>query len=143
MSRTYGYTASQVVDRFLAGKPGGTAAAPVPGGRRVESMPEPHRPGTALYSYRTIVAVREEQGDQVIYALTPRKYGPSTSKLMGRVRAALYSAGYYPQVEQDGSPITQGVYTAVPGRWGGFGPAWAPHPFETLPFQVWKKETWR
>ncbi len=130
-ARTVG-TAAEVVRTFTqehliaGGSPTvtRTCVAAVPGGRRVriETLPDGTR---ALYSYRTIVAIREPGG---AYALTPRRYGPSTDKLLGRVRTAIERQAF--TVDGGTMPVT----VAVPGRWGGFGPAWHPTGTETLPF---------
>jgi hypothetical protein len=131
--KRYGLTSEAVVGRWLIGAEGGTAADKVPGGRRVWSPGPKHEPngGNVLYSYRTIVAVRNRDGS---VALTPKRYSTTTSKLMGKVRRLLVARGYeMSRVER------QSVHTAVPGQYGGFGPAWAPSSHETLPFVVWRK----
>lgn len=119
MTRTVGTTA-EVVRAFSEGRALRTATAPVPGGCRVTSEPQPDGT-TALYSYRTIVAIRLPDGR---IAVTPRRYSVTTSRLMGRVARGTPT----------GQTVT--VATAVPGRWGGFGPAWHPTGTESLPFIV-------
>lgn len=102
-----------------------TVKAPVPGGRRVSASAE------YLWSYNTVVAAR--LGPDTI-AITTRKYSVTTSKLLGKVRSALTQAGYR---ETD---LTQVVDASVPGRWGGFGPAWHATGVEHLPFVVWTRK---
>ena len=53
-------------------------------------------------------------------ALTRRRYSVTTSKLMGHLRGALHTAGY--ALDTTADPVT--IRAAVPGRWGGYGPAW-------------------
>lgn len=125
MTRTVG-TAHDVVTAFVDGRSMRTSSAPVPGGRRIDTAHTPE--GLALYSYRTIVAIRLNDGR---IAITPRRYSVTTSKLMGRIVGAMARSGY--QATDDIVPIL----TAIPGRWGGYGPAWASSSHETLPFRVW------
>jgi hypothetical protein len=126
--KRYGLTSEAVVDQWQLGRSAGTSAAKVPGGRRVEAIRE--KAGTSLYSYRTIVAVNNADGT---VAVTPRRYSVTTSKLMGKVQRLLLARGYRP------TERTQDVWTAVPGRWGGYGPAWAASSHEALPFVVWER----
>ena len=121
-------TASEVIDAFLDGRPLRTGAASVPGGCRVSA--------TALgelYSYRTVVALRLEakDGQAMRFAVTTKKYSVTTSKLLGHVQSALYRAGY-----REVPPLTT-IHAAVPGRWGGFGPAWHATGWENVPAVVW------
>lgn len=129
--KRYGHPSAAVVRAFVDGREAGTSRAPVPGGRRVEAA---RNVGGRLdlFSYATVVAVR---GSDDTVALTPRKYSPSTSKLMSKVRATLLDAGYGPTLD------TALVSAKVPGRWGGFGPAWAPSSHEDLLFQVWRRQS--
>lgn len=146
--RTIG-TASEVVDAFVEGRELRTALDQVPGGRRVRSEKIEGR--MVLLSYRTEVAFRsspstiraniEAQRIGVIGArgpaeyvdVTTRKYSTTTSRLLGRLRQALMAAGYRPT----------GNYaqheTEVPGRWGGFGPAWAPSNRQVTEFEEWSR----
>lgn len=133
-TRTVG-AATEVVENFTtghlvagyAGHVTRTPSAPVPGGCRVSL--DTQLDGTvALYSYRTIVAIRTPDG---AFAITPASYGPSTGKLLGRVRRAILARSF----KVDGGTIP--VTVAVPGRWGGFGPAWHPTGRETLPFVLY------
>lgn len=118
-------TTAQVIDAFLQGKELRTRQAPVPGGYRVNSVPDAD--GTvSLYSYRTVVAVRLASGE---VAITPRKYSRTTSKLLGMLRRQLGAA--------TGDVV--GVRAAVPGRWGGFGPAWHSTGYEYLPFTIFAR----
>ena len=128
MTRKMGLPTGDVVERWIDGHEAGTPAAGVPGGRRVESISNPDT-SVDLFSYRTVVARRLGYG---AVALTPRRYSVTTSKLMGRVRRALQARGFHPS---PGSVVT--VEAAVPGRWGGYGPAWHPTGREALPFEVW------
>lgn len=134
--KRYGYPATDVVRAFVDGREAGTVRAPVPGGRRVDAA-HTYGPGGALhlYSYATIVAARRPRPhDGVVeIAVTTRRYSVTTSKLMGRLRVALAAAGYEPTSD------TALVSAKVPGRWGGFGPAWAPSSHEDLMFQVWRQ----
>ena len=124
-------TTDEVIDAFLAGEALRTGLAPVPGGCRSYADEAGN-----LFSYRTIVAVRKpaERGFAMYFALTPRKYTVTTSKLVGQVARRLRRAGYH-ATEQH---VT--VSTAVPGRWGGFGPAWHSTGYESLPFVIWSDE---
>jgi hypothetical protein len=126
MAKNMGLPAHEVIDRFVAGQVGGTAAAHVPGGLRLRS--ERRLAGMTLISYATEVAVR---GDGFV-AVTPKRYSPSTSKAMSRLAGALNAAGYRETTE-----VTP-VMAKVPGRWGGFGPAWHPTGQEMLPFTIWR-----
>jgi len=130
MARNVG-TAPEVVEAFIdaALYPNRTASAPVPGGCRVSVDQETGR--MALRSYRTIVAVRLITRDAV--AVTPRRYTVTTSKMLGRLTRSLHAQGYRPTDE------TVEVSAAVPGRWGGFGPAWHATGWEVLPFVVWTR----
>lgn len=104
--------------------PNRTGIARVPGGTRVSVELEPD--GTlSLYSYRTIVAIKLLDG---AFALTPRKYGPSTGKLLGRIRSAI--AARYWTVDGGTVPVT----VQVPGRHGGYGIPWHSTGYESLPF---------
>lgn len=101
-----------------------TATAPVPGGHRVNSG------GVVLFSYRTAVAWRREDG---IVEITTRKYSVTTSRMLRGLEGALRTAGYRPVA------VVVGMYVvAVPGRWGGFGPAWHPTGYETPAVTEWK-----
>lgn len=131
MARSVG-TASEVVEAFIDAAtlyPNRTPSAPVPGGCRVSMEQDAN--GLNLYSYRTIVARRLYAIDAV--AITPRKYSVTTSKMMGRLTRSLAAQGYRPTDE------TVIVNAAVPGRWGGFGPAWHATGWEALPFVVWTR----
>ena len=133
MTRNVG-TAPKVVEAFINASlyPNRTASAPVPGGCRVSVEWQTFEPGmAALRSYRTIVAVRLAGRDAV--AITPRKYSPTTSKMVGALRRSLAAQGYR-QTEE-----TVTVNAAVPGRWGGFGPAWHATGWEALPFAIWTR----
>ena len=135
--KRYGYTAAQVIDRWSMGQEAGTSRAPVPGGRRLDAERDPVTGDMLLYSYRTIVAVRRqviaEDGlsERIVFALTTKRYSVSTSKVMGQIRRMLYARGF----STHGQGL-QAVWTAIPGRWGGFGPAWAASSHESVPFQV-------
>jgi len=124
-------TSQWVVDRFVAGDPGwySTPKAQVPGGVRV--FVEQQRDGNiALYSYRTIVALRLTDGS---IAITPRRYGPATGKLLGKVRRHLYPT----PMTVGGEPRSITVTVAIPGRYGGWGIPWASSTHESLPFIVY------
>ena len=125
-------SAPEVVDAFLdaAMYPNRTRSAQVPGGCRV-SVEETVR-GLELSNYRTVVAVCLHGRDAV--AITTRKYSPTTSKLVGRIARELAARGYAPQ------PETLTVATVVPGRWGGFGPAWHSTGWDSTPFVVWTRK---
>lgn len=127
-------TASEVVEAFLDASlyPNRTPSAPVPGGCRVSVEREAGR--LWLRSYRTTVAVRLATRDAV--AVTPRRYSVTTSKLMGRLVRGLAAQGYQPSGE-----VIE-VAANVPGRWGGFGPAWHATGVESLPFVVWALPCW-
>lgn len=126
-------TTSEVLESFVAeqgigaNRPHGvtrTASAPVPGGCRVSIE------GPNLYSYRTVQAVRLS-GERV--AVWPGSgLTVTTSKLLSHLRGALYHAGYRPTAER------YDVTWTVPGRWGGFGPAWHATGYEVTPFEVWE-----
>jgi hypothetical protein len=127
-------TTDEVIRAFIEGRSMHTAKAPVPGGYRVDSVPDVDNPGEYdLYSYRTIVAHRfaDDCHGQARIALTTRKYSVTTSKLMGHVRAALVAEGYRPTGE------VVMIEAAVPGRWGGFGLPWHATGRETIPFEVY------
>jgi hypothetical protein len=132
MTKRYGLSSEQVIGRWMLRQESGTAAAGVPGGRRVSSTGPriETNGGSALYSYATVVAVANRDGS---VALTPARYSVTTSKLMGKVRRLLTARGYEPTTE------TQAVWAKHPGRWGGFGPAWAPTAGADLPFEVWRR----
>jgi len=134
MARNVG-TAPEVVEAFIdaALYPNRTASAPVPGGCRVHVMADSE--GLALRSYLTTVAVRIAGRDAV--ALTPRRYSVTTSKLMSQLRGELARQGYRETAE------TVTVNARVPGRWGGYGPAWHATGWEALPFAVWTRPDWR
>lgn len=130
--KTMGLTTGEVVDRFIAGQVGGTRSAAVPGGRRLTSRLSGF--GTIeLVSYATVVAVRSMPGRADSLAVTSRKYSPTTTRMLNRLLAALGRAGFQPT--EQAVPIA----AKVPGRWGGWGPAWAPSDYETLPFTVWAR----
>lgn len=119
-------TTYDVVETFATGEGHvtRTASAPVPGGCRVSIE------GPSLYSYRTIQA-RRLSAERV--AVWPGSgLTVTTSKMLGHLRGALMSAGYVPTGTFE--PVTW----AVPGRWGGFGPAWHATGYETTPFEVWE-----
>lgn len=127
----YGLSIDSVIVRFIHGHDGGTAAADVPGGRRVESKRTVFDNRTHdLYSYRTVQAVRLNDGR---IAVTTKKYSRTTTKMVNRLLTRLAIAGY----EITGTTID--VQAAVPGRWNGFGLAWHPTGYETLPFVVYHK----
>ena len=116
-------TTDEVVHAFVDGEAMRTRAARVPGGCRVDAT------GDTLYSYRTQIAYRA--GD--VFLVSPRKYSPTTSQHQNALRWALRHAGFEP---------TDKVVTCaanVPGRWGGFGPAWHATGVENLPFVVWER----
>lgn len=134
--RTMGLPASEVIDRFVRGEVGGTAAAVVPGGRRLRSTKHAARRGVTLMSYATEVAFRAEdqtRSGEVFVAVTPRRYSPTTSKQMTFLRRALRAAGFVETTE------TTPALAKVPGRWGGYGPAWAEADYEMLPFVIWRQ----
>ena len=81
-----------------------------------------------LYSYRTAVAIRRPDGT---FAVTQAKYSQTTSCLVGKLTRALYRAGY-----REVPPLTT-IHAAVPGRWGGFGPAWHATGWEDVPAVIW------
>lgn len=119
-------TTQEVVDAFIRGENARTPSAPVPGGHRVTSE------AGELRSYRTVVAVRQDVDGIVRFGVTTKKYSVTTSKLLGRVVRSINGAGF-------GHPVTGEtvlVEASVPGRWGGFGPAWHPTGVETVPFVV-------
>ena len=121
---------AQVIEAFEKGEALRTPKAPVPGGSRVAAtFSEPGSRQGVLYSYRTEVAYRND--DRIL--VTTKRYSVTTSKMLGHLRGYLVRKGWF---------VTDEVEFAqafVPGRWGGFGPAWATSPIETLPFKVWKR----
>lgn len=127
------------IARFRIGHVGRTRAEKVPGGRRLTSAlavgGQAQGRTHDLISYRTEVATRfvDPITGLVGFALTPRKYSPTTSKVMSQLRRMLTAAGFEPTGE------TMSVQTTVPGRWGGYGPAWHATGFEVLPFEVWRR----
>ena len=137
--RRYGLTTDRVLGRFEIGYEGGTSAAGVPGGRRLEAVRDPDTRDLLLYSYRTIVAARRQVvsddglSETIKIAVTPRRYSVATSKVMGKLNRLLVARGYGLTLEE------QVVSTAVPGRWGGYGPAWHATGTELLPFSVWAR----
>lgn len=131
MTQRMGLPATEVIDRFVAGEVGGTKSTAVPGGRRLTSVQAVA--GLTLRSYATEVAVRGTINGEVIVAVTPKRYSVSTSKALGRLRRALAAAGW-----RETSDVTP-VMAKVPGRWGGYGPAWAPSSHEMVPFTVWRR----
>ena len=130
---------AQVIAAFEKGEALRTPKAPVPGGSRVEATYDevqdpdfgPLRRGV-LFSYRTEVAYRPPERDRIL--VTTKRYSVTTSKLLGHLRRHLARRGWVETQE------TQEARAAVPGRWGGFGPAWASSPVQTLPFQVWVRD---
>jgi hypothetical protein len=131
--KRYGLTTDQVLGRFEIGYEGGTAAAQVPGGRRLEAVKDPGTGDLLLYSYRTIVAARRRDTGRI--AVTPRRYSVTTSKVMGKLGRLLAARDYITTGEQ------QPISAAVPGRWGGFGPAWHATGVELVPFTVYAKRS--
>lgn len=79
---------------------------------------------TDLFSYQTVIARRHKNGD---VSVTPRKYSTTTSKAQGRLMRRLLET-------HEPSGESRKVRAKVPGRWGGFGPAWHPTGWEDLPF---------
>jgi hypothetical protein len=128
MKKHFGFTRNQVIGRWSIGYEAGTASARVPGGRRLEAIRDPGTGDLLLYSYRTVVASLRRDG---AFALTTKTYSRSTSALMSEVRRLLTARGFVKTVE------VQNVSTAVPGRWGGFGPAWHATGVDLIPFEVW------
>jgi len=117
-------TTEDVLRAFLAGQDMRTTKAQVPGGARVTS--EVFEGGiTKLYSYRTVVAVN--MGDNKV-AVTTHKYSVTTSKLVNALKRSL----------QPSVIGTTPFDTAVPGRWGGFGPAWHPTGVEVVHFDIFE-----
>jgi len=116
-------TIREVADAFVSGR---SAKAPgrCPGGAYVTSD------GDFFYSYNTEIGVRLRGGS---FAVTTHKYSVSTTNHTRRLEDALRSAGYVPD------DMLIDIETKVPGRWGGFGPAWHPTGYETYPFIVWSK----
>lgn len=123
MTRTVG-TSDQVIEAFIAGRHLRTAAASVPGGCRVTSG------GVVLFSYRTAVAWRREDG---VVEITTRKYSVTTSRMLRALESTLRGAGYRPVAVVAGTNAA-----AVPGRWGGFGPAWHATGYETPAVTEWR-----
>lgn len=116
-----------VLSAFLRGEPARSRATHVPGGRRQRVAVSHGEEGAHdLWSYNTIVARRHKGGD---ISVTPRRYSVTTSKMMGRLQRMMEGEGYSPSGE---SRTVRGVN--VPGRWGGWGPAWHATGFEDLPF---------
>lgn len=131
--KRYGLTTDHVIGRFEIGHEGGTAAAQVPGGRRLEAVRDPGTGDLLLYSYRTIIAARRRDTGRI--AITPRRYSVTTSKVMGKLRRLLEARGYVRTGE------VQMVWARVPGRWNGFGPAWHPTGAEHLPFALFSRRS--
>lgn len=122
-------SAPAVVNAFLNAETGPrrTPLTDVPGGCRV-SVEDTVR-GLELSSYRTVVAIRLRGRDAV--AVTTRRYSVTTSKLVGRIVRDLISRGY------QCAPEVLTIATMVPGRWGGYGPAWHATGTDSTPFTVW------
>lgn len=127
--RTVG-TADEVIEAFVEGRVMRTPIAPVPGGCRLSTD------GTKLYSYRTEIAERDGTypGPTVYFGLA--KYGPTTSKWQNRLIREMQARGYQPMAEGERT-----LHAAVPGRWGGFGPAWHPTGWEEVPTVTWRRPT--
>ena len=117
-------TTYEVLESYVnGGRVTRTATAQVPGGCRVSIE------GDTLYSYRTAQAVRL---DEHRIAVTLKRYSVTTSKLIRHLEGALFRAGYRPTVAADT------IHAAVPGRWGGFGPAWHATGWENVPAVVYE-----
>lgn len=138
MTRTVADT-DAVVRAFVAGDtlPSRTATVNA-GGARSRVSQDAGR----LYSYRTAVAHRDPTPTDVetartrpirpTFRVTTSRYSVTTDRLMRDLAAALRSAGYAPA-----GPAETGIVAAVPGRWGGAGPAWASDPYPTVPCVLW------
>lgn len=116
-------TIYEVAEAFVEGR---DAKSPgkCPGGAYVTSE------GDFFYSYCTEVGARLRGGS---FAVTTKKYSVSTSNHVRKLEDALRASGYSPE------DLTVDIETKVPGRWGGYGPAWHPTGYETYPFTVWSK----
>lgn len=123
MSKNVG-TTDEVLQAFLTGHDMRTARAPVPGGARVTSEVF-EGDITKLYSYRTLVAVN--MGDGKV-AVTTSNYSVTTSRLVNALKRRL----------QPSVVGNKDYATAVPGRWGGFGPAWHPTGVEDVNFDIFE-----
>jgi hypothetical protein len=120
------YTADEVVDRFVAtGETCYTARAGVPSGRRVWADPDGQ-----LRSYRTCIAERLPDGG---IAVGLQRYSVSTSNLQSYLRSSLLRHGYWPSTEDTT------IHAAVPGRWGGFGPAWHATGWDEVPARIYRR----
>ena len=115
-------TTDEVLSAFVRGEAKRTAKAPVPGAYRVVSV-DVGAGVTHLFSYNTLVAANLGDGR---FAVTPKKYSVTTSRLVNQLRRML------PPVSGE----TVQARAAVPGRWGGFGPAWHPTGYDILDFLV-------
>lgn len=125
-------TNEDVMESFLEGKPAKSRAAHVPGGRRMRSEGTIEEAGaTNLFSYQTVIARRHKEGD---ISVTPRRYSTTTSKAQGKLQRRMIERGYEPSGE------SRKVRAKVPGRWGGFGPAWHETGWEDLPFVHYRKK---
>lgn len=124
MTRTVD-TADAVVAAFVAGDafPARTPTVNA-GGARSRVSQDAGR----LYSYRTAVAHRDRTDAGTAFRLTAARYSVTTDRLMRTLAGTLRRAGYAPA-----GPAPEGFVAAVPGRWGGAGPAWASDPYPTVP----------
>lgn len=86
--------------------------------------------GSYLLSYNTEIAYWLDE-DRI--AVNPKKYSVSTQGHYRALRTALHESGF----RETGEIVEQEA--RVPGRWGGYGLAWAPKSHEVLPFTVWSR----
>lgn len=118
-----------VLESFLAGTPAKGRAAKVPGGRRL-SAERDSKGGLNLFSYNTLIAHREANGD---ISVSERRYSTTTSKWQNKLKTLMSIDHYEPTGE------TRTHEARVPGRWGGWGIPWHPTGWETLPFTHHRK----
>jgi hypothetical protein len=115
-------TIQAVVDAFVNGQKGAVYGQ-VPCGTYVRST------GSKLNSYCTQIAGRV---DENIIIVTTKKYSVSTSSHTNKLKRTLSARGFVP------TERFVPVEVKVPGRWGGFGPAWAPSEYEEVQFEIWR-----
>jgi hypothetical protein len=119
----------QVLSAFLAGEsPRQTAAAPVPGGRRLQWR-ELGGGARELVSYRSVIA---EARNGHVYVVT-RTFSHSSVNVLHRLLRLLALEGYVPK---ESATV---IRSAVPGRWGGYGPAWHATGYEDIPTILYTK----
>jgi hypothetical protein len=152
MTRKVG-TTDEVLAAFIDGREMRTGRASVPGGNRLSAETDYNRPGLFLFSYRTEIALRLEDG---CIAVTPKKYSRTTAKqlyaLIGELQYHGYDVARYWDIMREMAANsrrknprevdlgeTVSVRANVPGRWGGYGPAWHPTGYDFLPFMVFRR----